>query len=242
MKKLLIALLFPVAAQAIPIADIGSEYQQRLLISGRFGNPVRYDIAFTDQNLTIDVDVRLYGDYTTPAQRNVYTRGVNEYWSNAFDIYDGEYRYDTVFNLNLVEENPFFDVEITGDITRQYNVQTWHYGASGRNPAHEFGHMIGLYDEYPDGAVNPYTGLIILDSLMGNGEKVYEHHFTRFIDWLGDKSGRELSLLADAGDNYYTVIPGAELTPIEEVPEPGALGLVGLALAALSIRKRQHSI
>lgn len=59
--------------------------------------------------------------------------------------------------------------------------------------AHEFGHQIGMFDEYPEGACDAariYTH--VPDSIMNAGSKVYERHFKEFHDWFKAKAGGEL--------------------------------------------------
>ncbi len=59
--------------------------------------------------------------------------------------------------------------------------------------AHEFGHQIGMWDEYPEGACDPgrvYTNE--LSSIMNGGSTVYERHFKEFHDWFKAKAGGEL--------------------------------------------------
>ena len=54
--------------------------------------------------------------------------------------------------------------------------------------AHEFGHLIGMYDEYPEGACDParkHTN--IPTSVMANGARVLPHHLKAFHDWFDAK-------------------------------------------------------
>ena len=60
--------------------------------------------------------------------------------------------------------------------------------------AHEAGHMLGLYDEYNGGAVNPYTHLITTNSIMADLGPPRERHYQGMLEWLRTKSGRDLSL------------------------------------------------
>jgi hypothetical protein len=56
--------------------------------------------------------------------------------------------------------------------------------------AHEFGHLIGMYDEYPAGACDPirmFTSVPV--SIMGAGTETYERHFKEFHDWFKGKAG-----------------------------------------------------
>jgi hypothetical protein len=59
--------------------------------------------------------------------------------------------------------------------------------------AHEFGHQIGAYDEYPEGACDParaYTN--VKSSVMSSGSFVYDRHFQDFHDWFKSKAAGEL--------------------------------------------------
>jgi hypothetical protein len=59
--------------------------------------------------------------------------------------------------------------------------------------AHEFGHQIGMWDEYPAGACDParlYTNEV--SSIMNAGHEVYERHFKEFHDWFKSKAGADL--------------------------------------------------
>jgi hypothetical protein len=73
---------------------------------------------------------------------------------------------------------------------------TWWEEASGVPStvrAHEFGHQIGMYDEYPAGACDParlFTN--VTSSVMSSGSFVYERHFTEFHDWFKSKAGGEI--------------------------------------------------
>jgi hypothetical protein len=54
--------------------------------------------------------------------------------------------------------------------------------------AHEFGHIIGMYDEYEAGAVHP-TGLYSNepDSIMNAKSKVYDRHLKEFHAWFDQR-------------------------------------------------------
>jgi len=59
--------------------------------------------------------------------------------------------------------------------------------------AHELGHLIGMYDEYPQGAVNlvAHGSKLLKDrrvedrtSIMNSGSKVYARHLKEFQQWF----------------------------------------------------------
>jgi Domain of unknown function (DUF4150) len=55
--------------------------------------------------------------------------------------------------------------------------------------AHEFGHLIGMYDEYPGGGVEASLRYWnVPASLMNGGSKVYKRHFKDFHDWFTQKT------------------------------------------------------
>jgi hypothetical protein len=55
--------------------------------------------------------------------------------------------------------------------------------------AHEFGHLIGMYDEYPAGAVHPARAFAeVPDSVMNKGGRIHERHVQDFFDWFKGKA------------------------------------------------------
>jgi hypothetical protein len=91
-----------------------------------------------------------------------------------------------------------------------------------RGVVHEFGHMLGLRDEYAmmDGQVvsnaNPHhTGSY--DSIMNMGEKVYPRHYALLAHWLTQRNRaifRDFDGFADLDPNYCVVdAAGKELLP-----------------------------
>jgi hypothetical protein len=80
-----------------------------------------------------------------------------------------------------------------GKVDKWWYSHTWwmeHTGVSLGVRAHEFGHLIGMYDEYPAGACDParrYTDEH--DSIMNSGSQVFERHFEDFKIWAEKKFG-----------------------------------------------------
>ncbi len=80
--------------------------------------------------------------------------------------------------------------------------------------AHEAGHMLGLYDEYDDGALDPDTLLIITNSLMADLGPTRSWHYEQILEWLETGSGRDLSLA-------QSPLPPYELDdPISDFSDP----------------------
>jgi len=54
--------------------------------------------------------------------------------------------------------------------------------------AHEYGHMISLWDEYSGGAVNPITGLINTGGLMHTlSGPTLDYYYDPFLTWYENK-------------------------------------------------------
>lgn len=217
------------------INDISTETVQENISVNGFNWTASYDISFTNQDLLIDVDVFLAGFEPGAALRDIWKDGIESIWSNAFDIFDGTYYYDTVFNVDWLDSplgSDHFVFVHEGD--GAVNLQNWYTGnpsgqgfdKQGRVAAHEFGHMIGLLDEYSGGA----SQIIRPDSIMGSQlSSPQADHYTDFTNWLSLNSGaNSLSLVADNGLHHY----------VEEVPEPTSLVLFLFASIYL-VRRRQ---
>jgi len=84
--------------------------------------------------------------------------------------------------------------------------------------AHEFGHMVSMWDEYAEGAMNPVTELINTGGLMHtlNGLTLY-YYYAPFLDWYDGK------------------MAGAE-----PAPEPTTMVLFGIGLAVLAGTRRRR--
>lgn len=77
---------------------------------------------------------------------------------------------------------------------------TWWEGVGGAPAtvrAHEFGHLIGMYDEYKEGAVSPaarfstsFSDRRVVDpsSIMNAGSRVYPRHYEEFQKWFETKA------------------------------------------------------
>lgn len=242
-----VVLLYSTSGNAGLITNIATETVRYSILSqnpwGNFRWTTSYDISFVDQDLLIDVDVYLRGADPGSALRDFWEEGIESIWSNAFDLSDGTYFYDTVFNVDWLNTSVGADhtvnvIEGNGNV----NLTQWYtgrpsgysYSRQGVIAAHEFGHMIGLFDEYRGGALNP-DGLIRNKSIMGqNLSSPQIDHFDAFLEWAQINSGvASLALVANSGvDNYF-------------VSEPNSLAILLLSICmALSIKtkSRRNSI
>jgi len=236
LTKVFSAVLFCTSsvANAGLIDNIALEKVNYGVSSGSFFWQASYDIAFINQDLVIDVDIFLTGDDAGTSLKNVWEQGIEDLWSNAFDLFDGTYYYDTIFNVDWLSSSSGSDHIVTvHNGNGAVNMTNWYTGTSGqdRAAAHEFGHMIGLYDEYTGGALNP-SGFLRNDSIMGrNLTSPQTDHFDNFTDWVNLNSGSSpLSVVTDSGSHYY------------QVSEPQTFAMLALAMVGLVLRRSKKKI
>jgi len=168
MKKLLILLMFCGMYTKAPAANIPWETISGSMSNDEFGWNYSYDIGFFNDTLMIDLDIRLEGATAAQSLLDRWESGIEQIWStNRFAI-------PISFNIDWVFENYDQIVIIHDGNTGPFNMTTWNtMDANGWGDeyqeaivAHEAGHMFGLWDEYPGGAVDPITRLINTGGLM----------------------------------------------------------------------------
>lgn len=200
MKKLVILpviiVLFSSAAHAI---SIPWEHQTGTRGSGSSAWTYSYDIGLIDNILTIDVDVRLMIDamfppdpVSFPTLASRWQNGIESIWStDRFSI-------PIEFNVDWVTENYDYAVTVTNAAPRWSLLHWYTIGAGGWGDAyqeevatHEYGHMIGLYDEYAGGILDPNTHFINTGGLMHtlNGPTL-DYYYAPFLGWYETKLGQ----------------------------------------------------
>ncbi len=167
MKKMIALLFLTISSQSI--ASISTwETISGSRDSGDFAWDYSYDIGWFDNKVLIDLDIKLAGDPVEQTLLNRWESGIEQIWSTDRFI------VPISFNVDWVSND--YDQTVTahaGD-TETFNMTNWNISnAAGWGDdyqeevaAHEFGHMLGLWDEYSGGAVNPNTNLINTGGLM----------------------------------------------------------------------------
>lgn len=185
MKKLLVALFIVAlfATQALAI-DIEWETKTGHRTSGVYGWHYSYDIGYFNDTIVVEVKVKLTGD-DPGIYKDIWQEGIHQIWStDRFDV-------PIEFNVTWVEEDPDYTVTVSNE-PGGANMLLWRTGMSGGldkgMAAHEYGHMIGLYDENAIGAVDPETGLINTGGLMQNiSMPTLNYYYDDFIEWYDSK-------------------------------------------------------
>jgi len=165
------------------------EYQTGSKSSPPYGWNYSYDIGFYNDTLMIDVDIRLVGYDPGITLKNRWEQGIESIWStNRFSI-------PISFNVDWVDNNYDYRVTVAQggsrwDMLNWYTVGAGGWGDSYQEEvaAHEYGHMISLWDEYSGGAINPITRLINTGGLMNTlGGATLDYYYDPFLTWYQNK-------------------------------------------------------
>lgn len=192
----------------VPIGDMSEEtisnHVQSADLDGDgspdYGWNSGYDIWFENQTLHIGIDIQLVGDDPGQTLMDTWEQGIEDIWSDAFDIADADLRYNIELDVNWVETDPHHVVTVHSGAGRNvmlewYTQSLWGQQYQDEQVAHEAGHMLGLYDEYlPDGALDPVTKFVTTDSIMADLGPPREWHYTDIVKWLETGGERDLSL------------------------------------------------
>lgn len=217
-------------AAFLPIPDIPAETVSGYRASGDYGWGYGFDIGFENRELNVSLRIGLAGYDPGPGLVAVWENTIENTWDRGFEIIDDSFRYP--FNLNVIfvtdgSQRVHHTVTVVGGQGRS-NMLRWYSASFGDTAAHEAGHMLGLYDEYFEGAQNTAVAIIDIGSIMGSVDGIARtRHYEPFVGWLGKRAvGRELSI---GNGRQYMV-----------VPEPHYVFLLGFGMVALRIRKRNN--
>lgn len=204
----------------------GSEEIRGRQVSGAFSWRYSYTRFFDGEQVVKHVEINFLFDgfgesFDTEAYKAEAEASIESVWNNKFKV-----RSDTGDEFPVV-----IDVTTTGPFNqtvtvfnntsnntdRIFSMTKW-YALSdiGTFKAHEFGHMLGLFDEYVGGAVDD-PAILSNDGLMGLGALttnpvMYPRYYQQFADFMNQ--------LHASGPNAHTF----SLVP---VPLPPSLVLMG---------------
>ncbi|MEK7483178.1 MAG: hypothetical protein AABZ60_02470 [Planctomycetota bacterium] len=191
-------------APFFPTEEVQSSFEVK-----NFKGLTAFDIGVEKRTLSVDIRIAVETYFSLPEEilehwkslieqiwtDRYYLQGVDHLWS-AYCLNE---RYDTYqlrFHVHFNALNPHHRIQVG-----EYQTLSGHQGlwnlkwATGsdarfRNaPAHEVGHMLGNYDEYPGGAIHPKGDFSdVPDSIMGSKmSKVYPRHYHAIQTWLSNK-------------------------------------------------------
>lgn len=226
MKKLFAALILLLATSAAAEAiTFDYEHVSGSRYSAPYGWAYSYDIGFIDDALRVDIDIALHGAAVADALLSRWESGIESIWStNRFSV-------PILFNVDWVTLGYDYLVRVVDDGGR-WNMRTWYtvgaanWGDSYQEEvaAHEYGHMLSLWDEYTGGAVNPATGLVGTGGLMHTlSGGTLDSYYDPFLDWYEARIGE-----VDSGEPIPT-------------PEPSTFLLLGSGLLAVAVARRRQA-
>jgi hypothetical protein len=118
--------------------------------------------------------------------RNTWSNGIQTTWSNRWGVgHVGEVTCPLTFEVQWVTTNQHHIVRVRSGSGRA-NMGTWFTNDSGNVAAHEFGHMLGLVDEYSEPSVCPNRSPVNTGTVMDNNSNVVPARMmTRFANNIG---------------------------------------------------------
>jgi hypothetical protein len=147
--------------------------------------------AFDQRGTDITVRIRLDPDAGISAQtmatlRNTWKTGIEDKWSNRFGCCTDPGcigRCALNFHVEWVTENEHHRVRVQVGPARS-NMTLWDTQDTGDVASHEFGHMLGHPDEYPDSAC-PNRSPVNTGTVMDDNTEVVQRLCRPFCDRLG---------------------------------------------------------
>ncbi|MCW5626760.1 MAG: PEP-CTERM sorting domain-containing protein [Burkholderiales bacterium] len=268
----LFALAAPMSQAAIPDGAI-SERIDRAANSAayEYGNPkvnvpafswnVKYDRYFDGTRVVKHVEIDFsfeealgFDDAQKTAWKAQAEQDIEGLWNGKYVVEDTANRLIFPVAVDVTLTGPF-DQTVTvakrgadcdtrpNDLDCRDNLSKWFSDSKPATRAHEFGHMIGLFDEYLGGAVDKFPDPTLSnDGIMGLGAvsdspKFYDRYFQQYREFLGGLSFDQYSSLV--GDRVGEVTAGTFI--LRPVPEPGTWAMLtaGLLIVGLTLRSRR---
>jgi hypothetical protein len=171
----------------------------------------KYEILYRRGELRVRVRIKLKGESAGEVHKKIWRDGIANRWNNKFHI-ENDHRLALVFEPIFTDSNPHCEIELHKPPIVRENSSNWYVGptanadpskppdtTTGDTAAHEFGHLVGLEDEYRltrsefkrlvgrDPTVadqDPDIGYTVSRLMSAGQADVEERHLKPFIDWL----------------------------------------------------------
>lgn len=198
-----------------------------------YGYLARFDGSdvLVDVQITLDWDPAItLTDTEKSTLASTWEHNIESWWNGRYWILkDENLLFDLVFDLTYdgYPGSPRWDQHVYVNAgSGRATMTNWFATDGAQTNAHEFGHMLGLFDEYWSGAINTATRFTSPVSLMGAapgtlavGGGLRADYFQPFADWLD-------SIDPDPTQTFRIMLKIAE-------PNGAAAALAGLLLFGL---------
>jgi hypothetical protein len=215
-------------------------------VNGTTYGPYGWDYSYTrmfdgtklskhlEINFVFDADSGLNAAQQAAYKANA-VANIQAIWNNRFVITDTTTGVSYPIFLDPTTTGPTFNQTVAvhkAQANEREDMLNWYADSAAVTMAHEFGHMLGLFDEYIGGAVDQYpnptltdTGLMGLGALTAN-PAMFPRYYQQFLDYMNSLNGP-----GTATSHTFQLVP---------VPEPSTFYLAGLASPVLLLVLRRR--
>jgi len=191
------AAALPPAPPALFSAQPVSYYEQRA--DGGYSWDVRYALGFDGSAFTVQTKIHLTGD-DPGTYRQVWESGIEQIWSNRYSLSDGSAQYAIRIDVQFVDSGADYEVAVHagtggGDMLNWHLDTAWGPSYQDELAAHEYGHMLGAFDEYAGGAT--LGGTTATGTLMSDLTQTLKTGYFDSVDRYAEQfTGRSFTVVA----------------------------------------------
>lgn len=228
-------------------------------------------LSFDGKEFTYRMNIGLNGYRASNSILSLWESGIEDTWSKQIYIDNHGIHFPLVVDVNFSYEltNPDAVVNVVyAGLQDSCRSDVFNWCSLGQRntfedlpftAAHEFGHLIGLYDEYLGGSTDPFAsssslcesvlgfnyGLYCGDLMASIGGKMEDRYFDGLVNFIKNSAEMPNAVFGHTPiyGQYLSDSPfiADEPTPRiqSSVPEPGTPAIVGIALLIVIILMRR---
>ncbi|MDX2441673.1 MAG: hypothetical protein QNK40_14120 [Desulfobacterales bacterium] len=175
-----------------------------------------YTIQIKNQKMIISAAINLVPALGIKAPclnqvKKAWEKGIEEIWSHQFAItLPSGQKIPIVVDAIFRGPKYHHDIIVRPGKGRSDQLN-WNITDTPVTAAHEFGHILGIYDEYEKGAVKSNSPSIDPTSIMTSNPvtgMVYERHFTDFLEWFKLKTNIQAAFLSSLNTEKTSSVSG----------------------------------